>query len=238
VVEEPASPLVDDLAVPEAAVPVEEPEAAAPLEDEPVAPAPPTPPIPKMVVSPVVVVKLEPEAETTAVRAEVVTALDEVAPVPFVAPAAPPVAPLMPKMVVEPLVVVMTEPEAEMTAVSGSVVMALEVALLADPLVTVELKKTVSISLSARKGKFATHVTVAVEEAPAPTTPAAPVVVAFAVPDALARTESADAETVVLPLAVAEREARALAQYWVPKEMTVCASVAFWQAWFAQSRTP
>lgn len=37
------------------------------------------------------------------------------------------------------------------------------------------------------------------------------------------------------PLAIEER---ARWQYWVPKAMTVAASLAFGQAWLAQSRTP
>ena len=76
------------MAYPElAAPPAEEaPELAAlapelaPLAAEPVAPA--TPPTPKMVVMPVVVVNEEPDAETRAVRAEVVIALLDSVPLP------------------------------------------------------------------------------------------------------------------------------------------------------------
>ena len=92
-----------------------------------------------------VVVKLEPEAETTAVRSEVVMGLLEA-----LLEVAPPAMPPMPKMVVWPVVVVKLEPEAETMAVRSEVVMALlEVALPlwlappAVPLVTVELQNGV-----------------------------------------------------------------------------------------------
>jgi hypothetical protein len=68
----------------------------------------------------VVVVKDEPEADTSAVKAEVVTALAVSEELP-VAAAAPP----MPKMVVWPVVVVKDEPEAETRAVRSEVVIAL-----------------------------------------------------------------------------------------------------------------
>lgn len=73
-----------------------------------------------MVVEPVVVVKVEPEAETTAVRAEVVIGVPLSLPLPFIPPAPPmppaleePIIPLLvaPALAPEPVAVMDMEPE-------------------------------------------------------------------------------------------------------------------------------
>lgn len=66
-----------------------------------------------------------------------------------------------------------------------------------------------------------------------------PVVVAEAAPPEVAADESTErALKAGVELAEEAAWARAVAQYWVPKAITLWALAAFWQAWSAQSRTP
>jgi len=93
-----------------------------------------------------------------------------------------------------------------------------------------------------------TYVTVAVEEAEPAPAPAAAVPVSeelpeevmegFAPPTTVAEDKMLRALKLGVGLAVLAIEERARWQYWVPKAMTVAASLAFGQAWLAQSRTP
>jgi hypothetical protein len=89
------------------------------LPAESVAPA--RPPAPKIVVEPVVVVKVDPSVVTIAIRAEVVIAEEM--------PSEP-----EPKMVVEPVVVLMVDPSVVTTPTRAEVVMAEELAPVSVPL--------------------------------------------------------------------------------------------------------
>lgn len=120
--------------------------------------------------------------------------------------------------------------------------------LLAAPPETVELNK-ISVIAHSSYQSLSTYVMVAVEEAEPAPAPAAAVPVIEALPeepvieaDEPALPEALDRTPMALRLgvmdAVLAMEERARWQYWVPKAMTVAASLAFGQASLAQSRTP